>query len=82
MVTILLNSAHPFKQIVNTPSTEGPIWYLVKIKHGFREDHLKITYLKITCFYTSKNAQGQGQITLGDKIFIVTKKFYHFNLTL
>ena len=26
-------------------------------------------------------AQGQGQITTGDKILIVTKKFYNFNHT-
>ena len=31
MAAILFNGAEPFKQILNTLSTEGPMWNLVKI---------------------------------------------------
>ena len=31
MAAILFNNAEPFEQIDNTPSTEGPVWNLVKI---------------------------------------------------
>ena len=31
MEAILFYGAEPFEQIVNTPSTEGPMWNLVKI---------------------------------------------------
>ena len=31
IAAILLNDADPFEQSVNIPSTEGPMWNLVKI---------------------------------------------------
>ena len=31
MTAILFNGAEPLEQIVNIPSTEGPMWNLVKI---------------------------------------------------
>ena len=31
MTAILFNGAEPFEQIVNIPSTEGPMWNLAKI---------------------------------------------------
>ena len=36
MTAILFNDAEPFKQSVNTPSIEGPMWNLVKIGCGLR----------------------------------------------
>ena len=31
MATVLFNGAEPFELIINTLSTEGPMWNLVKI---------------------------------------------------
>ena len=44
---------------------------------SFREGHPKITQ-----FYTLYVAQGQGQVTLRDKILIIKKMFYYLNHTL
>ena len=59
MTAILFNDAKPFEQSVNIPSTEGPIWNLVKIGQAVSEKKtfkdFKVLYLYI--------AQGQGQIT-------------------
>ena len=41
MATILFNSAEPLKQIVNTPSTEGPMWNLVIIGQAISEKKFK-----------------------------------------
>ena len=43
LAAILFNGAILFEQIVNIPSTEGPMWYLVKIWRR----------LKMSSFYTS-----------------------------
>ena len=48
MVTILFTGAEPFEQTVNTSSTEGPMWNLVKIGQVVSE---KMTF-KIIQFYT------------------------------
>ena len=66
MVGILFNDAEPFEQIDNTPSTESP--NLVKTGQAVSKKTCKdydILYMYI--------AQGQGKITLGDKIFVVIK---------
>ena len=58
MAAILFNGVEPFKQIINTLSTEGPMWNLVKIAHAVSEKKFKnytILYMYI--------AQGQGRIT-------------------
>ena len=55
---ILFNDTEPFKQIVNTLSTAGPMRNLVKIAGVVSEKKVKnytISYMYI--------AQGQGQIT-------------------
>ena len=50
MAAILFNGVEPFKQIVDIPSTEGPMWNLVKIgqkvseKKTF-EDQYMILYM-------------------------------------
>ena len=75
MTAILFTSAKQFEEIVSTTSTEGSLWNLVKIGKQFqRRRHWKI----ITIY----RAQGQGQISPGDKILIATNKFYYFNHTL
>ena len=58
MAAILLNGAEPFKQIVTTFSTEGPMWNMVKIAQSVS----KMTFKKYTILYMYI-AQGQGQIT-------------------
>ena len=66
--------AEPFEHIVNIPSTEGPIWNLVKIGQGVSEtkfkDHM-ILYQYI--------AKRQEQITSAVKGLIITKMIYYFN---
>ena len=37
MVAILFKSSEPFEQIVNTPSTDGPMWNLVKMGQAVSE---------------------------------------------
>ena len=69
MTTILFNNVEPFAQIDNTPTTEGQILNLVKIGQAVSEKTSKayeILYMYI--------GQGQGQITLGDKILFVTER--------
>ena len=41
MAAILLNSAKSFEKIVNIPSTEGPMWNLVKIGQTVSEKMFK-----------------------------------------
>ena len=41
MAAILFNSAKPFEQIVNSPSTEGPMWNLVKTGQAVSEKMFK-----------------------------------------
>ena len=41
MAAILFNGTEPFEQIVNTLSTEGPIWNLVKIAQAVARMKLK-----------------------------------------
>ena len=40
-MAILFNSAEPLKQIDNNPSTEGPIWNLVKTGPAVSEETYK-----------------------------------------
>ena len=57
MAAILFNVAELFEQIVNIPSTEGPMWNLVKTGKAVSEKVFKdfmVLYLYI--------AQGEGQI--------------------
>ena len=75
---ILFNGAEPFKQIDNTPSTDRPMYNLVKIGQAVSEKKTFKDYV-ILYMYT---AQGQGQITLRDKIMIVTKRVCYFDHTL
>ena len=50
MATILLSGAKPFEQIVNTISTEGPLWNLVKIAQAISEK----TCTNYTILYSGK----------------------------
>ena len=59
MAAILFRDAKPFEQIINKPSTEGPMWNLVKIGQMVSE---KETFKDCTILYTYL-AQVQGQIT-------------------
>ena len=74
MVAILFNGVKPFEQIVNTPLIERPTWSL-KISQVDSEKKMFKDYTILHIYI----AQGQGQITQGDKILIVTKKIYCFN---
>ena len=60
------------------PLTEGSVGYLVKIGQAVLEKKLFKDY-EILYMYI---AQGQGQITLGDKILIVTERVCYFDHTL
>ena len=48
MAAILFNGVEPFEQIVNIPSTEGPMWNLMKIGQRFQRRRR----LSISRFYT------------------------------
>ena len=77
MAAILFNNAEPFEQIDNTPSTEGPMWNLVKIGQAVSEKMFKdyeILFMII--------AQGQGQFTPGDRILMITERVCYFDHTL
>ena len=58
-------------------STESPMWNLMKIGQAVSEKKLFKDY-DILFMYI---AQGQGQITSGDTIFVVTKSVCYFDLT-
>ena len=78
MTAILFNDAERFEQIDNMPLTEGSQCNLVEIgqvasgKKTFKDYEILHMYI----------AQGQGQLTLGDKILIVTEKICVFDHTL
>ena len=78
MAAILLNGAEPFEQIGSTPLTESPMWNLVKSAQAVSEKKAFKNYTMLYMYI----AQGQGQITPRDKMFIITKMFYHFNHSL
>ena len=78
IVTILFNNAEPFEQIDNTPSTEGPVCNLIKIGQAVQEKKT-FKYYETLHMYL---AQGQGQVTPGDKILIVTERVCYFYYTL
>ena len=78
MVDILFSDAEPFEQIDNTISTKSPVWNLVKIGQAVSE---KKTFKDYDILYMYI-AQGQGQITPGDRIFVVTKSVCYFDNTL
>ena len=42
MLAILFNGAEPFEQIVNTLSTEGPMWNLLKIAQAVLKEIKKL----------------------------------------
>ena len=56
MAAIWFNGAERFELIVNTPSTEGPIWNLVKIGQAVSET----TFKDYTILYMY-TAQGKGR---------------------
>ena len=65
MRAILFIGAEPFEEIVSTPSTEGPMWNLVKIAQAVWEKKFKnytILYMYV--------AQGQGQIAQRGQYFV------------
>ena len=80
-VSILFNDAELFEHIDNTSSTDGLMWNLVKTGQAISDQPAWKTYkdYEILHMYI---AQGQGQITPGDKILIVVKKVYYFEHTL
>ena len=49
MAAILFNDAERFEQIDNTPSTEGPMWHLVKIGQVVSEKKTFKDYEIYTC---------------------------------
>ena len=59
MTAILFNGTEPFEQIVNTLSTDGPMWNLVKTAQAILE---KKTFKNNTTLHMYM-AQGQVQIT-------------------
>ena len=78
MAVILFSDAEPFEQSVNIPSTEGPMWNLVKIGQVVSEKKT-FTDFKVLYLYV---AQWQGQITPRGQILILTKTSYYFYHTL
>ena len=74
IAAVLVNGPEPFEQIGNTLSTEGPVWNLVKIAQAVSVLKTFKNYTILYMFIT----QGQGQITLGDKILIIAKMIYYF----
>ena len=61
MVSILISSARAFEQIVNIPSTEGPVLNLVKIGQSVSEKKTFKDYMSLYMY--EYKAKGQGQIT-------------------
>ena len=59
MAAILFNDAEPFEQSVNIPSTEGPMWNLVKIGQSVLEKKTLKDFMVLYLYI----AQGQGHIT-------------------
>ena len=59
MAAILFNSAEPFEQTDNIPSTQSPMYNLMKIGQAVSE---KKTFKDYTLLYMYI-PQGQGQIT-------------------
>ena len=76
MATILFNRAEPFKQIVNTLFTEGPMWNMEKIAQAVSEKKIFKDNSIFTCMYI---AQRQGLIRPQGKNIWLIKKFYFFN---
>ena len=66
MAAILFYGAEPFKQIIKSLSTEGPMLSLVKIAQGVLEKKVFKNYTILYMYI----AQGQAQITPGDKIWL------------
>ena len=60
MAAILFTHAGRFKQIDNTPSTEGPIWYLVKIGQAVFEKK-KFKDYEILYMYIAQGARVDNQ---------------------
>ena len=65
MAVILFNDAELFEQIDNTPSTEGPVWNLVKNGQALSEKNTFEDY-EILYMYI---AQEKGQITPWEQNF-------------
>ena len=78
MTAILFNDAERFEQSVNMSSSEGLVCSLEKIGQAVSE---KKTFKDYDILYMYI-AQGQGQTTPGDKIVVVTKSVFYFDLTL
>ena len=77
MAGIFFNDSELFEQTDNMPSTKGLMWNLVKIGQTVSEKMFKD--YKILYMYI---AQGQVQITPGDKMLIVTERVCYFDHTL
>ena len=58
MEAILFNGVEPLEQTVNIPSTEGSMWYLVKIGQAVSEKRFK-AYMILNMYI----AKGQGCMT-------------------
>ena len=59
MAAILFNGAKPFEQIVNIPSTEGPMWSLKKMGQAVSEKKMFKDFMILYLY----RAQEQGQIS-------------------
>ena len=83
LAAILFKSEEPFEQIVNIPSTEGPIWNLKKMGQAVSEKKI-FTDFMILYLYTSPGAMadnpmgwvgGWGGGQGGEEVFFMC--FYH-----
>ena len=78
MAAISFTDAEPFEQSVNIPSTEGPMWNLVKSGQVVSEKKTLKNFMVLHLYM----AEEQGQIIPWGKILILTKTFYYFYHTL
>ena len=65
MAAILFYGVEPFEKVIETLSTKGPMWNLVKIAQAGSEK----TFKKYTILYMYV-AQGQGQVTPRGQNFV------------
>ena len=64
MAAILINGAKPFEQIVNIPSTEGPVGNLVKIGQAVSERNMFHDFIPVYSPWARVDNPGEGITTL------------------
>ena len=80
MAAILFNSVEAFKQTINTPWTEGPM--ILKTGENWSSDFREDVERFQNFIHVYSPEARADKITSGDKILIVTEKFYYLNHTL